>query len=235
MKKYLLLLTSIMLLNAEESVETNEKDPYETLNRVVFNVSDSLDESFLKPTAQVYSNYTPLFIKDSVTNFFYNLTEIDTVINQLLQGKPKLAAQDSLRFLINTTMGFGGIFDVASRIGFERHDEDFGQTLGVWGVETGAYVFVPFVGPSTIRDLVGIPLSWYVSGTFAIEDNKTKILFSVLDVIETRERLLAAENLIIGDKYEFVKDVFMQSREHEVKDGDVEDQFLNEFEDELFE
>tara|TARA_S200000501_G_scaffold378493_1_gene441394 strand:- start:6715 stop:7389 length:675 start_codon:yes stop_codon:yes gene_type:complete len=224
-----------MLLNAEESVETNEKDPYETLNRVVFNFSDSLDESFLKPTAQVYSNYTPLFIKDSVTNFFYNLTEIDTVINQLLQGKPKLAAQDSLRFLINTTMGFGGIFDVASRIGFERHDEDFGQTLGVWGVESGAYVFVPFVGPSTIRDLVGIPLSWYVSGTFAIEDNKTKIFFSVLDVIETRERLLAAENLIIGDKYEFVKDVFMQSREHEVKDGDVEDQFLNEFEDELFE
>ena len=235
MKKYLLLLTSIMLLNAEEPVETNEKDPYETLNRVVFNISDSLDESFLKPTAQVYSNYTPLFIKDSVTNFFYNLTEIDTVINQLLQGKPKLAAQDSLRFLINTTMGFGGIFDVASRIGFERHDEDFGQTLGVWGVDTGAYVFVPFVGPSTIRDLVGIPLSWYVSGTFAIEDNKTKIFFSVLDVIETRERLLAAENLIIGDKYEFVKDVFMQSREHEVKDGDVEDQFLNEFEDELFE
>ncbi len=235
MKKYLLLLTIIMLLNAEESVETNEKDPYETLNRVVFNISDSLDESFLKPTAQVYSNYTPLFIKDSVTNFFYNLTEIDTVINQLLQGKPKLAAQDSLRFLINTTMGFGGIFDVASRIGFERHDEDFGQTLGVWGVESGAYVFVPFVGPSTIRDLVGIPLSWYVSGTFAIEDNKTKIFFSVLDVIETRERLLAAENLIIGDKYEFVKDVFMQSREHEVKDGDVEDQFLNEFEDELFE
>ena len=235
MKKYLLLLTSIMLLNAEEPVETNEKDPYETLNRVVFNISDSLDESFLKPTAQVYSNYTPLFIKDSVTNFFYNLTEIDTVINQLLQGKPKLAAQDSLRFLINTTMGFGGIFDVASRIGFERLDEDFGQTLGVWGVETGAYVFVPFVGPSTIRDLVGIPLSWYVSGTFAIEDNKTKIFFSVLDVIETRERLLAAENLIIGDKYEFVKDVFMQSREHEVKDGDVEDQFLNEFEDELFE
>lgn len=235
MKKYLLLLTSIMLLNAEEPLEANEKDPYENLNRVVFDISDSLDESFLKPAAQVYSDYTPLFIKDSVTNFFYNLTEIDTVMNQLLQGKPKLAAQDSLRFLINTTMGFGGIFDVASRIGFERHDEDFGQTLGVWGVEAGPYVFVPFVGPSTIRDLVGIPLSWYVSGTFAIEDNKTKIFFSVLDVIETRERLLAAENLIIGDKYEFVKDVFMQSREHEVKDGDVEDQFLNEFEDELFE
>ena len=104
----------------------------------------------------------------------------------------------------------------------------------MWGVESGAYVFVPFVGPSTIRDLVGIPLSWYVSGTFVIEDNKTKILFSFLDVIETRERLLAAENLIIGDRYDFVKDAFMQSREHEVKDGEVEDEFLSEFEDELF-
>ncbi len=235
MKKILLLLTSIMLLHAEDYVEKDEKDPYENLNRVVFNVSDSLDERFLKPTAKVYRNYTPLFIKDSLTNFFYNLAEIDTVINQLLQGKPKLAAQDSLRFLINSTIGFGGIFDIASRVGFERHDEDFGQTLGVWGVETGAYVFVPFVGPSTIRDLVGIPLSWYVSGTFAIEDNKTKLLFSFLDVIETRERLLAAENLIIGDRYAFVKDAFMQSREHEVKDGKVEDEFLSEFEDELFE
>ena len=89
MKKILLLLTSIMLLNAEDSVEKDEKDPYENLNRIVFNVSDSLDESFLKPTAKVYRNYTPLFIKDSLTNFFYNLAEIDTVINQLLQGKPK--------------------------------------------------------------------------------------------------------------------------------------------------
>jgi phospholipid-binding lipoprotein MlaA len=235
MKKLLLLMTSMMLLYAEDSVSKDENDPYENLNRFVFDISDSLDESFLKPSAQIYSNYTPLFIKDSVTNFFYNLAEIDTVINQLLQGKPKLAAQDSLRFIMNTTIGFGGIFDIASRIGFERHDEDFGQTLGVWGFEPGAYVFVPFVGPSTIRDLFGIPLSWYVSGTFAIEDNETKIFFSFLDVIETRERLLAAENLIIGDKYKFVKDVFMQSREHEVKDGEVEDKFLSEFEDELFE
>tara|TARA_B100000123_G_scaffold182696_1_gene136064 strand:- start:719 stop:1426 length:708 start_codon:yes stop_codon:yes gene_type:complete len=235
MKKLLLLLTSIMLLYAEDSVPKDENDPYENINRIVFDISDSLDEGFLKPTAQVYSDYTPLFIKDSVTNFFYNLAEIDTVINQLLQGKPKLAAQDSLRFLINTTIGFGGIFDIATRIGFERHDEDFGQTLGVWGLKPGAYVFVPFVGPSTIRDLFGIPLSWYVSGTFAIDNNETKIFFSFLDVIETRERLLAAENLIIGDKYEFVKDVFMQSREHEVKDGEVEDEFLSELEDELFE
>ena len=234
MRQVLFLITIFFFLYAEEDNEVVDIDPYENFNRVVFNISDSLDESFLRPTAEIYSDYTPLFIKDSVTNFFYNLAEIDTVINQLLQGKPKLAAEDSLRFIINTTIGVGGVFDIATRMGFERHDEDFGQTLGVWGVESGPYVFVPFVGPSTLRDIFGIPLSWYVSGTFAIEEDNTKILFSLLDVIDTRERILAAENLIVGDRYEFVKDAFLQSREHSVQDGEVEDEFLSEFEDELF-
>ena len=234
MKKIALLLMISLVTYSDEIIEETNSDPFEDINRVVFNISDSLDEAILRPTAEIYSEYTPLFVKDSVTNFFSNIAEIDTVINQLLQGKPKLAAQDSLRFLINTTIGVGGIFDVASRMGFERHDEDFGQTLGYWGVSSGAYVFIPFVGPSTVRDVFGIPLSWYVSGSFAIEDDKTKIVFSSLDVIETRERILAAENLIIGDKYEFVKDVYLQSREHSVQDGEVEDEFLSEFEDELF-
>ena len=233
MKKLITFLLFAFFIIAEEE-KNIDADPFEDINRVVFNVSDSLDEVLLKPTAEIYSEYTPLFLKDSVTNFFYNIAEIDTVINQLLQGKPKLAAQDSLRFLINTTIGIGGIFDIATRMGLSRHDEDFGQTLGYWGVPAGSYVFVPFVGPSTVRDLFGIPLSWYVSGSFAIEDEKTKIVFSFLDVIETRERILAAENLIVGDKYEFVKDVFLQSREHSVQDGEVEDEFLSEFEDELF-
>ena len=234
MKKIALLLIISLVTYSEEIIEETNIDPFEDINRVVFSISDSLDEAILRPTAEIYSEYTPLFVKDSVTNFFSNIAEIDTVINQLLQGKPKLAAQDSLRFLINTTIGVGGIFDVASRMGFERHDEDFGQTLGYWGIASGPYVFIPFVGPSTVRDVFGIPLSWYVSGSFAIEDDKTKIVFSFLDVIETRERILAAENLIIGDKYEFVKDVFLQSREHSVQDGEVEDEFLSEFEDELF-
>ncbi len=234
MKKIALLLIISLVTYSDEIIEETNIDPFEDINRIVFNISDSLDEAILRPTAEIYSEYTPLFVKDSVTNFFSNIAEIDTVINQLLQGKPKLAAQDSLRFLINTTIGVGGIFDVASRMGFERHDEDFGQTLGYWGIASGPYVFIPFVGPSTVRDVFGIPLSWYVSGSFAIEDDKTKIVFSFLDVIETRERILAAENLIIGDKYEFVKDVFLQSREHSVQDGEVEDEFLSEFEDELF-
>ena len=234
MNKLFLILVAVFLIHSNENEDEINTDPYEDLNRVVFNISDSLDQNFLRPTAEVYSDYTPLFFRDAVTNFFSNLGEIDTAINQLLQGKPNLAANDSFRFIINSTVGLGGLFDIASNMGLERHDEDFGQTLGVWGIGSGPYVFVPFVGPSTLRDVFGIPLSWYVSGSFAIEDNSTKILFSFLDVIETRERILAAENLIVGDKYEFVKDVFLQSREHYVQDGEVEDEFLSDFEDELF-
>ena len=236
MKRLILVILLSFSCFAEDQATTEVKndDPFEGINRIVFDISDTLDENLLKPTAEVYSDYTPLFIKDSVTNFFNNISEIDTIINQVLQGKPGLAMQDSLRFLVNTTAGFGGIIDVASRMGLERHEEDFGQTLGYWGFSSGPYVFVPFVGPSTLRDLFGIPLSWYVSGSFAIKDDKTKIVFSFLDVLETREKILAAENLIVGDRYEFVKDVFLQSREHNVQDGDVEDEFLSEFEDELF-
>ena len=209
------------------------KDPFENLNRKTFEFNENLDEKFARPVAEAYSKFPPK-IKIGISNFFNNLEEVDTFVNQLLQGKPKQSINDLTRFVINTTVGLGGFIDVASKIGLERHEEDFGQTLGYWGFSSGPYVFVPFVGPSTLRDLFGIPLSWYVSGTFAIKDDKTKIVFSFLDVLETRERILAAENLIVGDRYEFVKDVFLQSREHNVQDGDVEDEFLSEFEDELF-
>ena len=124
---------------------------------------------------------------------------------------------------------------MATNVGLERHDEDFGQTLGYWGVKNGPYVFVPFVGPSTLRDLIGYPASWYLSGNFAIDETDMKVVFTTLDVVETRERLLAAENLIVGDKYEFVKDVYMQSRNDLGLDGEVEDAFLIDFESELFE
>ena len=232
MKKITLFLLLASLIGAEEVQEDIEIDPFEKMNRVVFNISDSIDQNFLRPTAEIYSEYTPLFVKDSVTNFFHNITEIDTVINQLLQGKPKLAAQDTLRFLINTTIGVGGIFDVASRMGLDRHDEDFGQTLGVWGFESGPYIMIPFLGPSNPRDLLSRPISSFLSGTFAMEDNDVKITLVGIDALETRERLLDAETLIIGDKYIFVKDAYIQSREYEINNGSTEDdEFLDDMDD----
>ena len=234
MKKIILILLLSFTIFPQENSEVN-KDPFESINRVIFTISDELDTNFLKPTAEVYRDYAPALLKRSISNFFNNLSEIDTIANQILQGKFNLAFQDTVRFFINTTIGIGGIFDFATNVGLERHDEDFGQTLGYWGVGNGPYVFVPFVGPSTVRDLAGYPTSWYLSGNFAIDETEMKLVFTTLDVIETRERLLAAENLIIGDKYEFVKDVYMQSRNDLVLDGEVEDEFLMDFEFESFE
>ena len=232
MKRFLFLFFISTFSIAED--EDVNVDPFESTNRIVFEISDDLDTMIIRPVAEIYRDVTPRFIKNSVTNFFYNLSEVDTIINQLLQGKIVLAGQDSLRFLINSTIGIVGFVDVASRVGFERHDEDFGQTLGYWGVPAGPYVFLPLIGPSTIRDSFSKPTSWFLSGNLSVSDEEAKIIINLLDAVETRERLLVAEKLIVGDKYEFVKSVYLQTRNDLVFDGEVEDEFLTDLELDLF-
>ena len=232
MKRFLFLFFISTFSIAED--EDVIIDPFEPTNRVVFEISDDLDTMVIRPVAEIYRDVTPRFIKNSVTNFFYNLSEVDTIINQLLQGKIVLAGQDSLRFLINSTIGIVGFVDVATRVGFERHDEDFGQTLGYWGVPAGPYVFLPVIGPSTIRDSFSKPTSWFLSGNLSVSDEEAKIFINLLDAVETRERLLVAEKLIVGDKYEFVKSVYLQTRNDLVFDGEVEDEFLTDLELDLF-
>ena len=232
MKRFLFLFF-ISTFSIAENEDVNV-DPFESTNRIVFEISDDLDTMIIRPVAEIYRDVTPRFIKNSVTNFFYNLSEVDTIINQLLQGKIVLAGQDSLRFLINSTIGIVGFVDVASRVGFERHDEDFGQTLGYWGVPAGPYVFLPLIGPSTIRDSFSKPTSWFLSGNLSVSDEEAKIIINLLDAVETRERLLVAEKLIVGDKYEFVKSVYLQTRNDLVFDGEVEDEFLTDLELDLF-
>ena len=232
MKRFLFLFFISTFSIAED--EDVNVDPFESTNRIVFEISDDLDTMIIRPVAEIYRDVTPRFIKNSVTNFFYNLSEVDTIINQLLQGKIVLAGQDSLRFLINSTIGIVGFVDVATRVGFERHDEDFGQTLGYWGVPAGPYVFLPLIGPSTIRDSLSKPTSWFLSGNLSVSDEEAKIFINLLDAVETRERLLVAEKLIVGDKYEFVKSVYLQTRNDLVFDGEVEDEFLTDLELDLF-
>ena len=232
MKRFLFLFF-ISTFSIAENEDVNV-DPFESTNRIVFEISDDLDTMIIRPVAEIYRDVTPRFIKNSVTNFFYNLSEVDTIINQLLQGKIVLAGQDSLRFLINSTIGIVGFVDVATRVGFERHDEDFGQTLGYWGVPAGPYVFLPLIGPSTIRDSFSKPTSWFLSGNLSVSDEEAKIIINLLDAVETRERLLVAEKLIVGDKYEFVKSVYLQTRNDLVFDGEVEDEFLTDLELDLF-
>ena len=207
-------------------------DPFEDLNRDIFIFNEKLDEKLLKPAAIAYRKVTPQFARSGVTNFFNNLEEIDTTINQVLQGEIKYAFNDAGRFVINTTIGLFGLIDVASKMGLERHEEDFGQTLGVWGFDTGPYIMIPFRGPSNPRDLLSRPISSFLSGTFAMEDDDVKITLVGIDALETRERLLDAETLIIGDKYIFVKDAYVQSREYEINNGSTEDdEFLDDMED----
>ena len=232
MKRFLFLFF-ISTFSIAENEDVNV-DPFESTNRIVFEISDDLDTMIIRPVAEIYRDVTPRFIKNSVTNFFYNLSEVDTIINQLLQGKIVLAGQDSLRFLINSTIGIVGFVDVATRVGIERHDEDFGQTLGYWGVPAGPYVFLPLIGPSTIRDSFSKPTSWFLSGNLSVSDEEAKIIINLLDAVETRERLLVAEKLIVGDKYEFVKSVYLQTRNDLVFDGEVEDEFLTDLELDLF-
>ena len=222
----LILLLSFPILGEEIN------DPFEDLNRDIFIFNEKLDEKLLKPAALTYRKVTPQFARTGVTNFFNNLEEIDTTINQVLQGEIKYAFNDASRFVINSTIGLLGLIDVASKLGLERHEEDFGQTLGVWGFNSGPYIMLPFLGPSNPRDLLSRPISSFLSGTFAMEDNDVKLTLIGIDALETRERLLDAETLIIGDKYIFVKDAYVQSREYEINNGSTEnDEFLDDMDD----
>ena len=227
MHRFLLILLLSFPIFGEEI-----NDPFEDLNRDIFIFNEKLDEKLLKPAALTYRKVTPQFARTGVTNFFNNLEEIDTTINQVLQGEIKYAFNDAGRFVINSTIGLLGLIDVASKIGLERHEEDFGQTLGVWGFNSGPYIMIPFLGPSNPRDLLSRPISSFLSGTFAMEDNDVKLTLIGIDALETRERLLDAETLIIGDKYIFVKDAYVQSREYEINNGSTEnDEFLDDMDD----
>ena len=228
MNKFL-LITIFLFVPIVISEEVS--DPFEDLNRVAFEFNEKLDENFLKPIAITYSRF-PSKIKLGVTNFFNNLEDVETSLNQFLQGKPKKSLNDITRFIINSTIGLAGFIDVASKIGLDRHEEDFGQTLAVWGVGSGPYIMLPALGPSTLRDTLSRPVSSFSSITFHMTDADVNIALKSIDAIETRERLLDVESLLSGDRYSFVKDAYMQSMSYEIKDGiDVEDKFIDDMDD----
>ena len=221
-----LIVICTSLLHAETI-----NDPFEDINRITFEFNEALDNTIAKPVAETYAKF-PLPVKKGVTNFFDNLEEIDTTVNQVLQGKFKYAINDLSRFIINTTIGIGGLFDVATKIGLERHEEDFGQTLAQWGVPSGPYIMLPALGPSSLRDTLSRPVSSLLSITFHMTESDVNITLKAVDALETRERLLEIESLISGDKYNFVKDSYDQYIKYEVNDGiDVEDDFADDMDD----
>ena len=210
-------------------------DPFEDLNRLSFEFNESLDENFLKPIAETYSK-SPRLLKKGVTNFFDNLEEVDTTVNQLLQGKIGYAVNDLTRFVINSTIGLGGVLDVATSLGLKRHEEDFSQTLALWGVPSGPYIMLPLLGPSSVRDIFSRPVSSLLSVTFHMTESDVNIALKAVDALETRERLLEIESLIYGDRYDFVKDSYVQYMIYEVSDGEnVVDEFVDDMDDFLIE
>jgi len=224
--------TSIFLLLFLSIISHAEDDPLEEYNRKIWAFNEFLDDNFAKPTAEIYTSFTPDFIEIGISNFFRNLNELDNTANQLLQGRPILAINDFSRFLINTTLGLGGFIDVGSKFGLERHDEDFGQTLGSWGVSSGPFLMIPIYGPSTPRGLAGRSVSSVLSGTFAIEETDARIGITALDALETRARYLEVETLIIGDRYSFIRDSYMQYQEFELTNGeDQPDDFVDDMDD----
>lgn len=203
----------------------SEEDPWESFNRPVFRFNDVLDTYALKPLAQGYQKVTPQFVEDGVHNVFANIGDVGNLANNLLQGKLHNAGVDSSRLIFNTTFGLLGFIDVASRMGLQRNDEDFGQTLGVWGVNSGPYLVLPLLGPSTVRDATAKVPDSFLGPYPYIDHVPTRNVTRGVNVIDARARLLSAERMISGDKYIFIRNVYLQSREFRIRDGEVVDDF----------
>ena len=213
-----------LLLGAAGACQAqNTNDPIEGWNRAMFSFNEGLDAAVLKPVARGYQAAVPELVRQGVGNVFGNFGDGWSAINQLLQGKPVAAAQMTMRVATNTVFGLGGIFDVAGDLGIERQQEDFGQTLGRWGLPAGPYLVWPLLGPSSLRDSAGLPLDLSWSPSALTKDDPTRFGLTALRLIDTRAGLLNATRLvdeIALDKYEFIRDGYLARRRSLVYDGD---------------
>jgi len=200
----------------------NPRDPYEGYNRAVFNFNDKVDEVALKPAATVYKSVLPGFVQTGVNNFFGNLADVWTAANNFMQGKGEKGMSDVMRVALNSTFGLLGVLDVASEAGLQKHKEDFGQTLGYWGVSSGPYLVLPLLGPSTVRDTMALPLDIKADPWQYTDPVRVRNVGTVVRVIDQRAGLLDASTLLEDaalDRYEFTRDGFLQQRESKIFDG----------------
>jgi phospholipid-binding lipoprotein MlaA len=197
-------------------------DPWEPLNRKTYAFNEALDRAVMKPVAQGYQKVTPEFAQEGVNNFFDNIEDLATGLNNLLQGKPRQGFSDLGRLVVNSVFGVFGLWDVATPLGLEKHYEDFGQTLGVWGVKPGPYFVIPLLGPSTARDAPArlVDPAWYYSDV--VDPERLYWGLWGLDKVRTRANLLKAETVLDEaalDKYSFMRDAWLQRRQNQVYDG----------------
>ena len=198
------------------------RDPFEGLNRSIYSFNDSMDKTLFNRISKFYQVITPEFVDEGVTNFFSNINDVIVIINDFLQFKLRQAFSDITRLAFNSTLGLGGLIDVSTDMGFPKHDEDFGQTLAVWGFGSGPYVVIPLLGPSTVRDAVGYAVaSTVVSPLSYINDTEVYAGLMALNYVDFKANLLSAQRLIgqtAVDKYEFVKNAYLNMRDSQIHD-----------------
>lgn len=210
----------------------DERDPFEGFNRAMYEFNDDLDRAIVKPLATGYQKVVPTPVSNSITNFFSNLDDVVVLINDILQLKFEQSLSDFGRITFNTTFGLGGLFDVASHMGLPKHDEDFGQTLGYWGVGSGPYLVLPFFGPRTLRDGLAIPVDWEANPLVNIKDNNTYWGAIGLKYVDVRAGLLRASRILDTaalDPYVFMRDAYLQRRQNLVYDGNPPRSEIDEF------
>ena len=217
-----ILLVSALFLSGCASTSNNAKDPFEGFNRAMFDFNDTVDRVALKPAATVYQDVLPSFAQTAINNFFGNLGDVWTMVNNFLQGKAEEGLSDVMRVTFNSTFGFGGLLDIASEAGIQKHKEDFGQTLGKWGVESGPYVVLPLFGPSTLRDTAALPVD--IAGDVWTYTTPVDVrnVGAVVRVVDLRATALGATSLLEDaalDRYTFVRDAYTQRRQGQVNDG----------------
>jgi phospholipid-binding lipoprotein MlaA len=205
----------------------NPRDPLEGFNRGVAKFNDDLDQALVRPLATAYKDVVPQLARTGIGNFFSNLRDAWSAVNSGLQLNGQAAAESVMRFSVNTVFGVLGLFDVATEMRIERHREDFGQTLGRWGVPTGPYLVLPVLGPSTLRDALALPVDRAGNIVAGLDNVATRNALTVLDLVDGRARLLGVGAMMEEaalDKYSFVRDVYLQRRSSDVFDGKVPDE-----------
>ncbi len=219
MKLFALALSLAFLSGCASGPGAHPADPLEPLNRAVFNFNEGVDRAVLKPVATAYQDVTPAPVRRGVRNFFENLSDAWSLVNNVLQAKPKEAMDSLFRVTTNSFWGVGGIFDVASVMGIPKHKEDFGQTLGVWGLPSGAYVVLPVLGPSSVRDTVGTVVDSEGSVLPHVENVPTRNSLIGLRAVDTRANLLGVGEVLDAaalDKYTFTRDIYLQRRRSQI-------------------
>lgn len=230
-----LLFSCLLVMLATGCATLDNKDPLETVNRGVYEFNDVADNAVFKPVAKVYKAITPSPIRKGVNNFFNNLRSITTVVNDILQLKFAHAFTDAGRFVINSTFGLAGFIDVAGMDGIPARTEDFGQTLGHWGVGNGAYIVLPFIGPSSVRDTTGFIFDATTSDPITYTHNIGEVRLHnqlrAMQFLDIRTELLDAKEIVDGaslDAYAFTRDAYLQRRASQVQDGLVPNEFIKD-------